>query len=1572
MAAEENGDLPVPDLRIMEELCQPSLNGRDGQNVSRKYFPPSMATKLKNEITNFRQRLDESLFEAWERYKLSIDRFPNHNMLPVTQIDTFYNGLTLRHHDTINAAAGGTFMKRRPEECYDLIENMTTHHNDWDTSAHQTTVGNTQNVSVAGAYQGNTITNPKEDLKGITTRSGTAYPGPTIPTTSSTPPVVERETEATKDTVHPTNNGSTDVQPPIVPTEYQILNSELVISPIIEPVASLISAPRPNLRPSIPYPSKLHDQNLLLLKKFLEKLGDPGKFLILCDFPIMAKCLALADLGAIINLMPLSVWNKLSLPDLSPMCMTLDLADLLISRPVGVAGDVFVKVEIFSYDGRALTDVFEGELTLHVGKEAITFNLNQTSRYSTNYNDMTANLIDVIDMAYEEYSQEVLGFSDVIARGNPTPYCDPIVSATSSTLTLFENNDFLLEEFDAFLALEDDLTLSEVDQSYLDTEGDILLLEAFLNDDPSLPPPNQGNYLPKARKELKIYEAKSDKSSIDEPPEVELKDLPPHLEYVFLEGDDKLPVIIPKDLSIEEKTALIMVLKSHKRAIAWKLSDIKGTDPEFCTHKILMEEDFKPAVQNQRRVNPKIHDVIKQEVLKLLDVGLIYLISNSPWISPVHCVPKKGGFTVVGNEENELILTRLVTGWRVCIDYYKLNESTHKDHFPLPFMDQILERLAGNQYYCFLDGFSGYFQIPIDPKDQEKNTFTCPYGTFVYRHMPFGLCNAPGMFQRCVMAIFHDMITKTMEVFMDDLLVFGNSFQTCLSHLEKMLKRCEDTNLCLNWEKSHFVVKEGIVIGHKISKEGIEVDKAKVNVIAKLPHPTTVKGIRSFLGHAGFYRRPIRVADVLNYDVFKLDIRSAIKRWDEYGFVIRPGLVGVTCKSIRIDRTVKNDTICNEQASNVFRKEREQYFKIQDLKAQLQDKNVSISEFMKLIEKCKGKYVETKFDKPSVVRQPNAQRIPKPSVLRKPAPFLDSLKRKYFSKTKSVPKTNVSDDLSKTVTAQTLPQTARQVVSNTNVLKLGMYQINTRTTQTRAPQLAQTSRNNNPRVSTSTGVSHKTNVSIPQHRSTQMKDKVVPRNSQVKHKMTQVEDHPRSTSISKKTKSVTAGIDSLNSKTLNVNDVCVTCEKCLVDSDRFACVTKMLNDMHDRTKKPNIVQLILFIVDSGCTKHMTGNLKLLCNFVKKYLGTVRFGNDQFAPILGYGDLVQGNITINRVYYVEGLNHNLFSVGQFCDADLEVAFWKSTPMRVAIINGKKCILAKAIATACYTQDRSIIIQTHDKTIKEKGDPCILGGYFTQSKGYRVYNKRKRLIVESIHIRFDEIKDMSETSVANDTSGLVPQRQKASDYDNSDPEAMFDSAWIEAMQEELHQFDRLQVWELVDKPFGKTEEGNDFEESFAPVARLEAVWIFVAYVAHKSFPIYQTDLKTAFLNGPLEEEVYVSQPNGFVDPDHLEKGSSFGLIAFLDADHAGCIDTRKSTYRGIQFPNDKLVSWMSKKQDCTAMSSAEAEYVALSASCAQVMWMRTQLQDYGLNYNKILRIGMRCLTPAELDVLGKESA
>nr|GEW48935.1 reverse transcriptase domain-containing protein [Tanacetum cinerariifolium] len=275
---------------------------------------------------------------------------------------------------------------------------------------------------------------------------------------------------------------------------------------------------------------------------------------------------------------------------------------------------------------------------------------------------MTANKIDVTDEACKEYFQEVLGFSDVTTSGSPTPSDDPIVSTTSPTLTPFGDSDFLLfEEANAFLGLKEDPDSPELDPSYYDPEGEIQMLEAILNSDPTPSLPNHEQSAPSFKNELKACEAKTIKSPVDEPPEVELKDLPPHLEYAFIEDDNKLPVIIAKELGDKEKAALIKVLKSHKRAIAWKLSDIQGINPEFCTHKIPMEEDYKPTVQHQRRVNPKIHDVIKKEVEKLLDAGLIYPISDSPWVSPIHCVPKKSGFIVVKNEENELIPTRWIT-----------------------------------------------------------------------------------------------------------------------------------------------------------------------------------------------------------------------------------------------------------------------------------------------------------------------------------------------------------------------------------------------------------------------------------------------------------------------------------------------------------------------------------------------------------------------------------------------------------------------------------------------------------------------------------------------------------------------------------------------------------------------------------------------------------------------------------------------------------------------------------------------------------------------------------------------
>nr|GEU78315.1 reverse transcriptase domain-containing protein [Tanacetum cinerariifolium] len=765
----KGGDLPVPDLRTMDELCQPTLNGQGGpiapiaiqamnfglkndmiqqfdrllmnsittfekmaKMFLRKYFPPSMVTKLRNEITNFYQRPNISLFEAWERYKLSIDHFLNHNMLPVTQIDTFYNGLTLRHRDTINAAADETFMKRRPKECYDLIKNMTAHHNDWVTFAQRS-----ESSSSITSSSDKKIIELKAEMAEINKNMMKVLQ--INQQVIVQPPLAKLRTYMLRESIIMvvilTNLNETviclaTVQKNIsdhqglirIKTEeIQIKTTKIGIKETIMQILRGITKEEtssskelfmvktrlqlikhglssPGL-PSSVLASPDSSTASFLLKKLQEKLRDSGKFLILCDCSRMDECLTLADLDASINLMPLSVWNKLSLPELSPTCMTLELADRSISRLVGVAKDVFVKVGNFHFladfvvidfdadprvplilgrsflkTGRALIDVYEGELTLRVGNKAVTFNLDQTSRYSANYNAESINQIHIIDIACEEYSQEVLGFS---VSGNSAPSTEPIVSTSSPTLTPFGGSDFLLEETDAFLAIEDEPISPEIDDSFYDSKGDILLLEEFLNDDPSSTP-------------LLAQE---------------------------LKGDDKLPIIIAKYLKDEEKNALIKVLKSHKQALAWQLFDIKGFNPEFCTHKILMEDDFKQAVQHQRRVNLKIHEVIKKEVLKLLDAGLIYPISDSPWVSPVHCVLKKGGFTVFENEENGLIPTRLVIGWHVCIDNRKLKDATLKDHFILPFMEQMLEKLVGNKYYCFLDGFSGYFQIPIDPQD---------------------------------------------------------------------------------------------------------------------------------------------------------------------------------------------------------------------------------------------------------------------------------------------------------------------------------------------------------------------------------------------------------------------------------------------------------------------------------------------------------------------------------------------------------------------------------------------------------------------------------------------------------------------------------------------------------------------------------------------------------------------------------------------------------------------------------------------------------------------------------------
>ncbi|KAL1193552.1 putative mitochondrial protein [Cardamine amara subsp. amara] len=346
--------------------------------------------------------------------------------------------------------------------------------------------------------------------------------------------------------------------------------------------------------------------------------------------------------------------------------------------------------------------------------------------------------------------------------------------------------------------------------------------------------------------------------SAERVPKIELKQLPARLRYAFLGEHNSYPVIVNASLNNAELTLLLSKLRKCRKALGYSLDDIAGISPDLCMHRIHLDDETKSSIEHQRRLNPNLKDVVKKEIMKLLEAGIVYVISDSDWVSPVHVVPKKGGVTVVHNEKNELIRTRTVTGHRMCIDYMKLNAATRKNHFPLPFIDQMLERLASHPYYCFLDGYSGFFQIPIHPDDKEKTTFTCPYGTFAYRRMPFGLCNAPATFQRCMMSIFTDMIEDMMEVFMDDFSVYGSSFKDCLDNLCRVLARCEEKHLVLNWKKCHFMVRDGIVLGHKISEAGIEVDKAKIEVMINLQPPYNVKALRSFLGHAGYYRRFIK------------------------------------------------------------------------------------------------------------------------------------------------------------------------------------------------------------------------------------------------------------------------------------------------------------------------------------------------------------------------------------------------------------------------------------------------------------------------------------------------------------------------------------------------------------------------------------------------------------------------------------------------------------------------------------------------------------------------------------------
>ncbi|GJS17488.1 reverse transcriptase domain-containing protein [Tanacetum coccineum] len=530
-----------------------------------QFFPPSKTTNLRNEITNFKQRFDESFSEAWDRFKDLLRACPHHGFSELHQLDTFYNALNVNDQDSLNSAAGGNFLDKRPADCSSIIESKSK-------VRHSRSKAIIAKVTPA----------PVKAVEQSCVTCGGAHSYRNCPATDSNNYRDNIQEYVSQAAAANFNQGNSGYRPP--------------------PMANQI---RPPGFPPMQHNSQANNQNR---------------------------------------------WNHNQNQN---------------------RGNGYNQGQIQRPQVQQHAPIYQPPVNQHPAYQAPAHQASGVSK--TDFESY----VKANDAVMQNMQNQMSNITDLL-----TKIVNSNQASTSSSGSLPSNT--IANPKGELKAIT---TRSGVSYDGPQIPPPVVEVETEVTKDTVLPnestkdvqPPivqvDEPVVMPRTKTTLpypsRICEAKTDETSIDEPPEVELKDLPPHLEYAFLEGDNKLPVIIAKDLSVGEKAALIKVLQSHKRAIAWKLSDIKGINPEFCTHKILMEEDYTPAVQHQRRVNPKIHDVIKKEVEKLLDAGLIYPISDSPWVSPVHCVPKKGGFTVVENEQNELIPTRLVTGWRVCIDYRK-------------------------------------------------------------------------------------------------------------------------------------------------------------------------------------------------------------------------------------------------------------------------------------------------------------------------------------------------------------------------------------------------------------------------------------------------------------------------------------------------------------------------------------------------------------------------------------------------------------------------------------------------------------------------------------------------------------------------------------------------------------------------------------------------------------------------------------------------------------------------------------------------------------------------------------
>ncbi|KAK1629475.1 hypothetical protein QYE76_003790 [Lolium multiflorum] len=810
-----------------------------------KFYPPSEIHKDRNRIYNFWPHDGESIAQAWGRLKSLMLKCPIHELPGNVIIDNFYARLSFQDKTLLDTSCSGSFTRNKEEFKRDLLDRIQENTEGWENDKDRESgiiydykcieafmdTDKFRNMSATYGLDSQVVANLYKAFAShyeLPKKNFDKYHEPYKDKVDSS--VNKCVVIETVDNVIP--EAYIEKTPfPAKMKEYSVISSavnksekkpkepeeQIKIEPAVAIVKDLVT-------------ENVEDGHIIFCEDASNIVSHPNKpkqvSVPMLSVRIGDHCYyGLCDIGASVSAIPYELYteimHEIGSCELEDIDVVIHLANRETISPIGIVRDVEVLCGKIKYpaDFLVLGSAASDHCPIIFGRPFL--------------NTCGA----IIDCKKEKILTRFAGepYEFNFSKFTKTPYKADLPS-----------NDFKMEQCASIVLVPNnplqqhlENSESEAFRKERDELEEIFLRQPILKHD--LPVEDLGTTPPPK-----------------EDPVFDLKPLPDNLKYAHIDDKKIYPVIISSKLSEIEEERLLEILKKHRGAIGYTLDDLKGISPSICQHAINMEDDAKPVVEHQRRLIPKMKEVVRNEVLKLLEAGIIYPIADSRWVSPVHCVPKKGGMTVVPNDNDELIPQRIVVGYRMCIDFRKVNKVTKKDHYPLPFIDQMLERLSKNTHFCFLDGYSGFSQIAVKAKDQEKTTFTCPYGTYAYRRMPFGLCNAPATFQRCMSAIFHGFCESIVEVFMDDFSVYGNSFDNCLRNLDKVLQRCEETNLVLNWEKCHFMVNEGIVLGHKISERGIEVDRAKVEAIEKMPYPRDVKGIRSVLGHAGFYRRFIK------------------------------------------------------------------------------------------------------------------------------------------------------------------------------------------------------------------------------------------------------------------------------------------------------------------------------------------------------------------------------------------------------------------------------------------------------------------------------------------------------------------------------------------------------------------------------------------------------------------------------------------------------------------------------------------------------------------------------------------